>query len=388
METNFNHTPCFHDVNLNLQTDAEMLVVQPTEESWKHIATIQNTVGDILKQEGLTTWTPASMEKAHFTLYAGLNGLSNIERAKLMQRVAEKVSQIPEFNLQVKMNEKFQDHAEMVSTTHVKRGPYKWLTLIMAKDQLKDLTNKIKEAVREAIEHNELDAEHADLDKLTKHHATHITLGVLDVDDHIYKDLPPNHSGQHPEILQLNNQEAKKAFGKLMANEHKGKSFTIPVREISLIGIQNLQGPLTEKHYHLLAHCPMGSSYAPKSSIPSKKSILKPMAIPQEAFKSANQLHDESILKDKLISLLPEEARMMASHKYFNIKPSKDEKGKSTIEVHFSAGYGEETIYEKLATVRPSNAKNGWYYIRLGEERCQKLFGVKQGKSIYNSHAA
>lgn len=239
--------------------DGEMLVIKPSPHALQMISIIQDVVSQAMQNEGITTWTPIPLEKAHFTLFAGLTDLTSRERLFLMKRVKKEMSSCPPFELKIKMNEQIND-GSAVRKTSVKRGPYKWITLGVAQDQLQEIRDKVKKAISDAIIAEEIDPTKVDLDKFHKHNGTHITLGVLDIDDNQYHGLAIDDPQQHEDVKKLNDIANRIAFGAFLAESFRGCSFTSLVQTIKLIGIENLYAStIHEKKYHQLASCSIGS---------------------------------------------------------------------------------------------------------------------------------
>lgn len=81
--------------------EGEMFIVQPSHHTLMVISLIQQVVSGVLRYEGITTWNPVPLDKAHFTLFAGITGLNKRERFSLMKRVAKEMSQLSPFELQI-----------------------------------------------------------------------------------------------------------------------------------------------------------------------------------------------------------------------------------------------------------------------------------------------
>lgn len=343
------------DAALSTKTAGDFIVIQPSKDAWDTISRIQRDVGEQLKKIGITTWAPNPHHLAHLTLFMGLQaGLTADERTKLMTRVMRKLSDSEAFTQNIRFS-----HVD----TKVKFGPFKYVTLHFASPKLQALQQKVMEAVKEAVEHDEVSVEKVHFEKIHKSFHPHFTLGILDVD-----------STEHEDVAKLNTGENKKQIGRFFGGkkkkDYKALSVSFLVKSITLLGVPDLKAKVRDKKYVTLIKRDL-SSDAPRLEQRAK---------------------EETSALNRITAQIQSQ---LGYSSFFTLKPSsafisKTSTYKPMIGVEFMNRKDAEKLLQHVDS-RPGakiQDADGSFLVNLGPERCEKLFKGKVGLDVYTEATA
>lgn len=353
--------------------------VEPTPTAWKTIEKIQNFVGQELSKEKITTWAPYPHKLSHVSIFLGLSEKTTpSEKSNIMRRVGEKVAKLDKFSIDFDMNQ-----AELV------RGPGNYITLQFDSPSVKILNEKVREAIKEAIQAGEFDRTHlytngTGTDKLDQDIHTHFTLGILDVEETPqtpWKD-------KHKDVKALFNKENKAKFEALFkqkANtEFKNLHVNFPVNEVELLGLDKAKVKVQSKEYLSLASCGLAD---PSNLLNPNVKPFDPQQKPQQPVNIIQGMQNLVINTPKPITALERIHEKVAAvlGKVVNVefKADHDENHRPLINVGFKDYNDAARLFQAAGTGGNIFHIGDKYWVRLGQKRLANLFGEQLGAQVH-----
>ncbi len=423
------------NANIMAQTDGDYLVLRPDSNTLNNVQKIQSKIAQIMADNGIQTYHSTPAESIHLTLFNHLNGpgadathsygLTPTDRAKLMNKVAEKVASISPFVLTLTLGKKTGGRPEVGidAGSNLSFPLNLGVRLTLDTKNLELLRSKVCEAVKESgitIDQSKLNPKGVShvTHELTKNFHPHFSLGTLDLesDQSHHRDVQKlndkqavkNQSGQ----VQYNSDGSVKTYRKI-EREIRRQLFSSP----SYGGMSGLALPFQIDNIELLGSNRLVSHDETQKKKPSRRSNTQlsqialgkrrdPMGTithgmagislgsSQETFRSriTNSVYEVKDIDQKPHQMIKREIQKAVGPTSAVIHHRcSDSNGKYTVRICFS---DKETAEKALKVVDPANISVPHYnsnssqypwYVNIGVGRSKILFGTERGEQVYQA---
>lgn len=232
--------------------EGHWFTIQPDNATLEQLNMLSEFVQAKLSTESITTWKPYPKELIHLSLFLGFNGKTTpSEKQLLVRKVSEKIATFPAYKIEFLFEE-----AQL-------RRAGRWVTLQFDSKATEQLNALVKEVLKESVNALEFVPEHLyvrteaeraqnPLGSLTKPFYSHITLGVLEVEDN------PVWAQKHRDIKTLCNGKLSHEMQTLFVQKYGNRMLSFAVNSVQLTGMAQETLKVAEKRNIALAIIKIG----------------------------------------------------------------------------------------------------------------------------------